>query len=320
MAYGGTEMLGLTVAECKHPRKVMPLGAMIVIARIVLCYLLPLIVVGFILHPSAFARPEFANLHVVSPFVVAVRIAGLPVLAHVINAILLLSVFSMANASCFATSRAMVSICKQGMGPRVLGEVTCRGLPRNALFVVFAVAQLAWIAAAQNGDVVFDWLLALASISNYFTVRCSLFPHPTRNRKTDPVLPPLLPIQQWSSICVCHIRVRSAMRKQGRSTNELVWKSPLGVYGSYFAIVMCILCMLAQVASASLRPVIPVELSRLQLLFMGILGFIVVLLFYLGHLVFVARKQKNKTWRDKLWIPLDTIRLPEFDTRDLEEK
>lgn len=187
MAYGGTEMLGLTVAECKHPRKVMPLGAMIVIARIILCYLLPLIVVGFILKPSAFHLPEFEALHAVSPFVVAIQLAGLPLLAHIINAILLLSVFSMANASCFATSRAMVSICRKGMGPRVLGEVTQRGIPRNALLVVFAVAQLAWVAAAKNGGVIFDWLLALASVSNYFTVSAFfvLIPHQTVENNKD---------------------------------------------------------------------------------------------------------------------------------------
>lgn len=170
MAYGGTEMLGLAAAECKYPRKVMPLGAMVVLARILACYILPLAVLGFVLSPGAFARPEFAHLHVVSPFVVAVRVAGLPALGHVINAVLLVSVFSMANASVFATSRAMVSICRRGMGPRVLGEVTPRGIPRNALVVVFVVAQLAWIAVAPKGAVIFDWLLSVASVSNYFTV------------------------------------------------------------------------------------------------------------------------------------------------------
>lgn len=175
MAYGGTEMIGLTVAECKHPRKVMPLGAMIVIGRILLCYLLPLVIVGFVLAPSALQLPPFARLHAVSPFVVAVEVAGIPKLGHVINAILLVSVFSMANASVFATSRAMVSICKKGMGPRALGEVTRRGIPRNALFVVFAVAQLAWIGFAPKGQVIFDWLLSVASVSNYFTVRRRTF-------------------------------------------------------------------------------------------------------------------------------------------------
>lgn len=169
MAFGGTEMLGLTVAECKHPRKVMPLGAMIVLGRVVCCFLAPLIVVGFVLAPAAFTLPQFRHLHVVSPFVVAVDVAGLPALGHAINAVLLLSVFSMANASVFATSRALVSISKKGMLSD-LARVSRRGVPWHALGVVFGVAQLAWIAAAPKGDVIFEWLLSMTSVSNYFTV------------------------------------------------------------------------------------------------------------------------------------------------------
>lgn len=170
MAYGGTEMLGLTTAECKHPRKVMPLGAMLVIGRIVVCYLLPLFILGLVLSPSAFEIPEFARLQIVSPFVVAVDLAGLPALGHFINVVLLLSVFSMANASVFATSRAMTSICKKGMGPEQLSRLSKRGVPWNALLVVFGVSQLAWIGFAKDGERIFEWLLSVASASNYFTV------------------------------------------------------------------------------------------------------------------------------------------------------
>lgn len=181
MAYGGTEMLGLSVAECKHPRKVMPLASMIVAGRIVFCYVLPLFCVGLVVHPSLFSLPEFAGLHVISPFVVAARVAGLPGLATAINLALLLAVFSMANASVFASSRAMAAICRQRMGPAALGkykdvswkigsfkvEVT---VPTNALGAVAMISQLAWIVAYSRGALIFDWLLALASISNYYTV------------------------------------------------------------------------------------------------------------------------------------------------------
>lgn len=290
MAYGGTEMLGLTVAECKHPRKVMPLGAMLVLGRIVVCFLVPLVVVGFVLAPSAFREAPFAHLHAVSPFVVAVDLAGLPALGHAINAVLLLSVFSMGNAAVFATSRAMVALARRRDGglPPVLARVSRRGVPWNALGVVFVVAQLAWIAAAPSGGVIFEWLMSVASMSNYLT---------------------------WVSICVCHIRLRKAMRRQGRGLDELEWRSPLGVAASYYAIVVTVLCMLAQVVSSSLPPVLPDETSRVQLVFRGSLGFLVVVLLYAGHLVLVARKQRRQSWRERLWVPLDSFTLPELDAR-----
>lgn len=123
---------------------------------------------------------------------------------------------------------------------------------------------------------------------------------------------------QWISICICHVRLRNAMRRQGRPLDELAWKSPLGVYASYYAIVVNLLCMLAQVSSASLPPVLPDDTSRVQLVFRGILGFLVVLLFYGGHLLFVARKptSHNKSWRERLWIPLDSLVLRELDARN----
>lgn len=181
MAYGGTEMLGLSVAECQYPRKVMPLGSMIVVGRILFCYVLSLFFVGLVVKPSDFDRPEFAGLHVVSPFVVAVRVAGLPGLATFINVALILAVLSMANASVFASSRAMAAICREGMGPALLGrDARVRwgvgrrrvdvNVPRNALIVVGAIGCLAWIVADSRGAMIFEWLLSLASLSNYFTV------------------------------------------------------------------------------------------------------------------------------------------------------
>lgn len=170
MAYGGTEMLGLTAAECKQPRRVMPLASILVVGRLIICYLLPLFVVGLVLKPSVFSEPQFAALHAVSPFVAAVQKAGIKTLPHVINAFIITAVFSMASSGFFASSRSLTAICKQGMGPRIFAKTTKGGLPRNSLLAVLVVAQLAWIIAAPNGSYIFEWLLALASTSNFFTV------------------------------------------------------------------------------------------------------------------------------------------------------
>lgn len=177
MAYGGTEMLGLAAAECKQPRRVMPLASILVVGRLIICYLLPLFVVGLVLKPSTFSEPQFAKLHAVSPFVAAVQKAGIKVLPHVINAFLIAAVFSMGSSAFFASSRSLTAICKQGMGPRIFAKTTKGGLPRNSILAVLVVAQLAWITAAPDGSYIFEWLLALASTSNFFTV--CLFPDAT---------------------------------------------------------------------------------------------------------------------------------------------
>lgn len=70
--------------------------------------------------------------------------------------------------------------------------------------------------------------------------------------------------------------------------------------------------MITQVASAALPPVIETDMSRIELLFMGLLGFIVVGGLFFGHLIYVSCKG-GKTWRERLWIPLQDITLPELD-------
>lgn len=90
LAYGGTEILGLAAAECKHPEKTMPLAYKIVALRIFLCYLVPLFMMGLIVGKDTFRM--FPNKS--SPFVISLREAGIGGLPDLFNAIILVAVFS----------------------------------------------------------------------------------------------------------------------------------------------------------------------------------------------------------------------------------
>lgn len=97
MAYGGTEMLGLTAAECRSPRYVMGLASRLVAGRVALLYVLPVLMLGLVLKIDL--SPDSKDEALTSPFVLAVSQAGIPVLPSLINAIIVVSIFSMANAS-----------------------------------------------------------------------------------------------------------------------------------------------------------------------------------------------------------------------------
>ncbi|KAK7999152.1 amino acid permease [Apiospora marii] len=257
LAYGGTEMLGLTVAECKNPVRVMPLASKIVGGRIIILYILSLFMAGLVIGPDTFK--EFSHLGKTSPFVLAIHQARIPGLASFVNAVILISVFSMANASIFASSRALRAICAQGMGPRFLSRTTKKkGIPLYSLIVVFAVSLLAFINAAPSGGEIFEWLLALASASNYFT---------------------------WLSICLAHLRMRGAMKKQGKDLGDLTWRSPVGTWGSVVAIVIFAFALVSQIVTAVIPPVPNEHESQAQSIFRGILGFLVVIGAWLGHLL-----------------------------------
>ncbi|KAI0109362.1 amino acid permease/ SLC12A domain-containing protein [Hypoxylon sp. NC0597] len=265
MAYGGTEMLGITAAECESPQKVMRLACTIVPVRVVWLYLVPILMLGLV-----FKVPSDASIYSggISPFVAAMDQAGIPILASAFNGIIIVAIFSMANASVFASSRALQAISARGMGPSLFAKIKW-GHPIWALVLVFLVSLLSLVKIAEDGDKVFDWLLALAAGSNYFT---------------------------WMSICVCHIRLRMAIWRSGSDEDDMLkWKSPLGIVGSVVAIIIFIFGLSAQVVATVKSP-----LPKPPHILASILGIIVVFVCWAGYMI---------VRRGALWIPLDQIDL-----------
>ncbi|KAI8964334.1 amino acid permease/ SLC12A domain-containing protein [Daldinia sp. FL1419] len=254
MAYGGTEMLGLTAAECERPQKVMPIACNIVPIRMIWLYLIPIFMLGMVLKVSLDGDVQSGGM---SPFVAAMDQANLPIIASVFNGIIIVAIFSMASASVFASTRALQAMSARGMGPRLFAKVK-RGYPIWALVLVFVISLLSLVKMSRDGDIVFNWLLALASGSNYFT---------------------------WISICVCHIRLRLAIRKKGlEERNVLKWKSPPGIGGSVIAIIIFLFGLAAQIAAAIKSP-----LPKPPHVLSGFLGVIVVFVFWAGYMIFGER-------------------------------
>jgi len=102
------------------------------------------------------------------------------------------------------------------------------------------------------------------------------------------------------------------MKSQGRSTNELEWKSPTGIWGSYLAAIIIVCCMVSLVVSAALPPVIPTSRPHVETAMQNIMGFVVVFMCWVGHLL-VAARRANVSWRERFLIPLDRLTLPELD-------
>lgn len=265
MAYGGTEMLGLTAAECENPERVMPLACNIVPIRITWLYLLPIFTLGLVLKVPL---DETVQAGGISPFVAAIDQAGVTKLATIFNGIIIVAIFSMANASVFASSRALQAISARGMGPSFFAQIKW-GHPIWALVLVFCVSLLSLVKMAKDGDMVFDWLLALAAGSNYFT---------------------------WISICACHVRLRLAIRRKRINENEILkWKSPAGIAGSMVAILIFLFGLSAQIAAAVHSP-----LPKPPPILASILGIIIVFTFWAGYMLLK---------RGGLLIPLNEIDL-----------
>jgi yeast amino acid transporter len=94
-----------------------------------------------------------------------------------------------------------------------------RGRPMVSLLIALIFGGLAYIGLASSGITVFNWLLAISGLSQFFT---------------------------WGSICLCHIRFRSGWKAKGHSLDEIPFRSAVGVIGSLYGFLFNVLCLIAQ--------------------------------------------------------------------------
>ncbi|KAI1501264.1 amino acid permease [Biscogniauxia marginata] len=289
-AFGGTELVGLAAAESSNPRRAIPMAAKQVFFRIFFFYIVNLFILGLIL-PSTDERlvnASGANSRY-SPFVLAIQDAGIAVLPSIFNAVITVSVISVANSCTFGSTRTMQAMAERGMAPKFLSYVDKAGRPLWCIMIQLAFGLLGYIGVAEGGLTAFDWLLALSGLSYFFV---------------------------WGSCCLAHIRFRLAWNKQGRSMKEIPYKTPLGIWGSAIGLFLNCVCLIATFYNA-LYPD-PNATPDAEAFFKSYLAAPIVLLLYLFWKVY------TKDWSS--WIKLSNIDLVsgsrpmEITDDDIEEE
>lgn len=219
-AFNGTELVGLAAAEADNPRKTLPKATKQVFWRICLFYILSLFLLGLIVPSN---DPDLSNATGsntrYSPFVESFRLAGIKVLPSIFNAVITLSVISVANSCTYGSSRTIQALCEQGMGPKIGAKIDKQGRPIYVVAFALALGLIAYINEAKQGSTIFTWLLSLSGLSSFFT---------------------------WGSVCYAHIRFRKAWKMNGRSTDDLPFTAMFGVWGSWIGLALNILCLIAQ--------------------------------------------------------------------------
>ncbi|OQV06627.1 hypothetical protein CLAIMM_11169 [Cladophialophora immunda] len=117
----------------------------------------------------------------------------------------------------YGATRTLQALAQHGMAPRVLAYIDGKGRPVGPVIVQLLVGLLAFISLSAEADTVFTWLFSISGLGLLFL---------------------------WASICLCHIRFRQAWKAANRSIDDLPFKSPMGVYGSYFAIILSVIILI----------------------------------------------------------------------------
>ncbi|KIW29253.1 uncharacterized protein PV07_05078 [Cladophialophora immunda] len=221
-AYLGTELVGVTVGEAQNPRKTIPRAIKLTFYRILFFYCLSVLLLGMLVpydsEELAFANKASSSASA-SPFVVAVKLAGITALPGILNGCILLFVFSASNSDLYIASRTLYGLASEGHAPALFRRTDSRGVPVYALGLSAAFALLAFMNVADDSKTVFGYFVNLVTIFGLLT---------------------------WISILVAHICFVRARRAQAVPSAALAYTAPLGVAGSYGALAMCILIALTK--------------------------------------------------------------------------
>ncbi|KIW69459.1 hypothetical protein PV04_05335 [Phialophora macrospora] len=272
-AFAGTELVGLAAAESANPSKNLPSAIKQVFWRITLFYILGLTFVGLLVSSTDDRLLNAANPYAdgTSPFVLGPLDAGLHGFDSVMNVVILVSVVSIGVSCVFGGSRTLTALAQQGYAPKIFAYIDRSGRPLPSVILNLAFGALAYIVLASEGSIVFDWLLALSGLAALFT---------------------------WGSICVAHIRFRSAWAHAGRTLDEIPFKAIGGVYGSWLGLFLIFIALAAQFFVA-IAPPFTSDLASAEDFFKAYLALPVVLFFWaVGYL-----------WKRQGFLRLDQIDL-----------
>ncbi|BFZ59132.1 hypothetical protein YB2330_000135 [Saitoella coloradoensis] len=212
-AYTGTELVAVTAAEAENPRRNVPKAIKRVFWRIIFFYLGSILVIGLLVP---FDSEELLNViggaadASSSPFVIFINNANIPVLPHIINAVILVAVVSAGNSDLYAASRTLYALALEEMVPGFVARVSKRGLPYVAVTITASIGLLAYLNVSNSAGVVFNWFINISTISILIT---------------------------WLIVQVCYLRFFYAMKLQGYNRDLLPYKAPFQPYTAWFGLI-----------------------------------------------------------------------------------
>ncbi|ORY78626.1 AAT family amino acid transporter [Protomyces lactucae-debilis] len=271
-SFSGSELVSVTAGEAQNPRKNIPKALKRVLFRLVFLYIGSIFVISMLVpykSPQLAAASHEAATAAASPFVIFINNAKIPVLPHIINAVILVAVLSAANSDLYAASRTLYALALQSpaMTPRFLTKVTKRGLPINCVLVTASVGLLAYLNLSASATVVFNWLVSLSTVAVLLT---------------------------WCFICVSYLRFFYACKAQGLDRNTLPYKAPFQPYAAWIGMIVTSVITL---------------FNGFWVFLSGNWSATNFITSYIGIVIFAALYLGYKLWRKTSIIPLNKVDL-----------
>ncbi|KAG5421486.1 hypothetical protein I9W82_000577 [Candida metapsilosis] len=279
-AFAGIELFALAAVESATPKTSINRSRKQIFYRILVFYLVSIIMIGFLVpykNSDLTGTTDGLIDTNTSPFVIAIKLANIHALPSIMNAVVIITVISVGNASVFASTRVLNAIGALEQGPKFLNFIDRKGRPMACLLIQFAFGLLAYLVCIPGNSTalsIFEWLLSLSGLSALFT---------------------------FLVINVCQLRFHAALSHRARvAREELLYVSSKWV--SWYGIITIVATLALQFWAALWPPKGGVDVTSF---FQIYLGGIVLVASYLVHKVYDY--WYNNVPLTKLWLSVDEI-------------
>ncbi|CAI6332732.1 unnamed protein product [Periconia digitata] len=216
----GVETVAIAAAESVDPHRAIPKATSRVTYRIGFFYILGAFLIGLIVDPRNEGLVSDSGNANSSPWVIAIKQAGISVLPSIINAGILVSAWSAGNSYCWVGARMIFAMTTDGQLPQFFAKTSKNGVPYVAVIVSWLFGPLAYLSLGSGGaSQAFNWLINVSTVAGLIA---------------------------WGTLCLCSIRFRSAMKAQGISTDTIPWTAPFQPYTAWVGFIGSVIITLVQ--------------------------------------------------------------------------
>lgn len=168
----GPEYCSMLAAEAKHPRKNLKAAFKTLYARFAFFFIGGALAVGIVIpsnDPTLVAinsgEAGGSGTGAASPYIIAMTNMGIEVLPHIVNALLMTSIFSAGNSYVYCASRTLYSLALDGHAPKFLRKCTRSGVPIWCFAITMVFPFLSLLILGSNASQVVLWLANLTTAS-----------------------------------------------------------------------------------------------------------------------------------------------------------
>ncbi|AXJ90194.1 amino acid permease [Acinetobacter pittii] len=190
-SYLSIEMIAVAAGEAKDPERAVKKAFKSTAIRLILFYLLSLFLIVALVPWTTLIGADAT-----SPFVMMMKIVGIPYADSILNFIVIVAALSAMNSMLYISTRMLFSLSRAGDAPKLFGRISHNGVPINALLLSAVGIGIASIVYTINPSSAFPIMIALSMFGALFT---------------------------WGSIFITHMFFRRKMAQQGQ---QLKFKVP----------------------------------------------------------------------------------------------